>query len=424
MKINNINNIYTNTAINGLYSSMYQGSMSLNSIKLNRDFFSAYNSKGTQQLGEGAMQYVKNIKASSKALSNSIKDLSGPAFAKKTAQSSDPETMTVKYTGNRPNDIKDTNVKIDQIATGQTNEGNMMSATAAYSESGTNKFSISIDGKTTELSVNIAAGESNKAVQQKMADAINKAGLGVKATVEADTAGTSNMLKLEATSTGDNSKSQFAVADVTGNLVSNMGADNISSVAQNALYSINGGAQRTSETNTVDIGNGLNVTFNKASGTDVKITAGNDMGYAKTAVENMVKSYNDLFSEAAQNTNDLKAQNLASKMISISKTYSGSLSSIGIGFDVDGKMTIDSKKLGEAADNGKLERFFTENSGKNYGFTNQLSRLADNVSNNTSNYVSKTQFGNSLAENFAYNSFGNMLSYNSSSLGWLFDYSS
>ena len=148
-----------------------------------------------------------------------------------------------------------------------------------------------------------------------------------------------------------------------------------------------------------------------------------DLGYAKKSVENLVKSYNDLYVESVKRSNDSKAQNLAVKMINISKTYSSSLSKIGIGFDYDGKMTIDEAKFNEALENGSVERFFTENSGKNYGFTNTLSRLADNVSRNTGNYVSKSEFYNKLTENFAYSSFGNMIQYGYYGAGLVFDYS-
>jgi len=136
----------------------------------------------------------------------------------------------------------------------------------------------------------------------------------------------------------------------------------------------------------------------------------------------MVKSFNDLYSEALQRTNDPKAQNLASKMLNISSTYTRSLSSVGIGFDTSGKMTIDSKKLNEAAESGKLETFFTENSGRNFGFSNQIGRLADNVSRNTSNFVSSSQFGSKLGENFAYSSFGDLIQYNFLSAGSILDY--
>ena len=233
-------NIYNISSIYGLYNTMYQGSTSLNSIKLNRDYFQTDQKQSSSQLGGEALKYINGIKLSSKNIGTALKDLSGAAFTKKPTDSTEQ----------------------------------------------------------------------------------------------------------------NNSSKDRAIV----------------------------------------------------------------------AVEKLVKNYNDLYVEAVKRTNDQKAQNLASKMINISKTYSGSLSKVGIGFDGDGKMTLDTKKLNEALENGSLEQFFTQNNGKNYGFTNQLSRLADNVSSNTSNYVSRSEFGSDLTENFAYSSYGSLLQYNYLSTGWLFDY--
>ena len=417
-----INSISSSSALYGLYDKMYQGNLALNMVKMNRDFFPTNKTQSNNQLGGDALKYVNNIKAFAKNLSSSVKDLSGAAFMKKTPTSSDPEAMSVSYFGTKPENIKQTTVNIEQTAAGQLNEGTKLNANDSFGSSGENKFSINIGGKTTELSVNVAAGDSNSVVQQKMADAINKAGIGVKATVEKDSSGNTSALKLESAGTGNNDKNKFSVTDITGGLAAKTGANQVTREARDAIYSVDGGEKRTSQSNVVDLGNGLSVTFNKASDKAITISSGKDTGYMKSAVEGLVKSYNDLYSEAAQKTNDPKAQNLATKMVNTSKTYFSSLSSIGIGFDGDGKMTINAEQLGKAAEDGTLEKFFTQNAGKNYGFTNQIARLADNVSQNTSNYVSKSVFGNELFENFAYSGSGNLLQYNAQSSGWIFDY--
>ena len=166
----------------------------------------------------------------------------------------------------------------------------------------------------------------------------------------------------------------------------------------------------------------LNASISNLSGAAFKAPAEGEESKSISAVEDFVKNYNDLYSEAIQKQDDPKAQSLATKLLNISKTYSGSLSNIGIGFDGDGRMTINKETMNKAAENGKLETFFTQNKGKNYGFTNQLSNLANNNSRNTSNYVSSSVLGNSLMENFSYSSAGKTNQYNFLNSGWLFDY--
>ena len=417
MDINSSYNIYS------MYNTMFHGSMSIFSNRLNRNIFPKNKAQGTQSLAMSSLQYINTIKAASKDIGSALKELSGAAFSNRTMTSSNPESMTVSYSGNRPNSTDPMTVKIDQTAAGQMNEGARMTGAAAYEgDKGTNKFSITVGGKSTELSVNVAASDTNKNVQQKMADAINKAGVGIKATVETDSATNSSMLRLESTTTGSGTKSSFTVTDVTGDLTARTGASDVAMEGRDAVYSVNGGPARTSQSNTVNLGNGISATFIKASDETLKIARGKDMNYAMSTVENLVKSYNDLYAESVTRTNDPKSQNLASKMLNVSKTYSKSLSDIGIGFDNDGRMTIDKQKLAKAAESGKLEQFFKENSGKSFGFTNQIGRLADNVSRNTSNYVSSSLFGSNLGENFAYSSFGDLIQYNYLSVGSIFDY--
>ena len=158
------------------------------------------------------------------------------------------------------------------------------------------------------------------------------------------------------------------------------------------------------------------------SGPAFKAQEDGSTGKAVAAVEDFVKNYNDLYSEAVQKQDDPKAQKLATKLLNISKTYNGSLAGIGIDFDKDGKMKIDKQRLETAADNGKLQTFFTQNNGKNYGFTNQLANVADNVSRNTSSFVSSSVLGNSLMDAFTYSGTGKTNQYNFLNSGMLFDF--
>jgi hypothetical protein len=85
-------------------------------------------------------------------------------------------------------------------------------------------------------------------------------------------------------------------------------------------------------------------------------------------------------------------------------------------------MRIDNERMNQATESGRLEQFFTENAGRNFGFTNQLSRLADNVSRNPANFVTNTLFGGNLSGNFGYSGFGNLMHFNSLAAGSLFDF--
>jgi len=423
MAINSINSAFS--GINGLYNSMYSNSMSLFNYKLSNSLFPQNKAQNSNPLSANSLQYVTNIKLGANKLTSAIKGLSsGSSFRVKTMTSSDKDVLSVNYVGSIFNRPGNTTVKINQLASGQLNEGSKLQANENFGGvGGTGRFKVEIGGKTTVLSVDVKSSDTNEQVQQKMADAINNAGVGLKATVKTDSEAKTSSLSIEAVNTGDDIKSKFTISDmVGGELVAKTGVGTVTKQAQNAIYSVNGGPERTSKTNTLDLGGGLNVTFNKASDKEITISQGMDLDFAKSAVKDLVMSYNDIYIEALKNSSDPKAESLATRLLNVSKMYAGSLSEIGVGFDKDGKMTINEDQFNKAAENGKLEKFFTDNSGKNYGFTYQLGKLADNVSRNTSNFVTKSMFGNNLMENFAYSGTGSLLSYNYSNTGWLFDY--
>ncbi|MCL2078250.1 MAG: hypothetical protein FWH17_00225 [Oscillospiraceae bacterium] len=192
---------------------------------------------------------------------------------------------------------------------------------------------------------------------------------------------------------------------------------------------VNGAENGAAENTTATGGAAVNGAENNAATNTTATTGTTAANGEKTAsraisaVNDMVKSFNSLFSAAVGNTGDPKAQSLASRLMNVGSAYSKSLSDIGIGFDSSGKMTIDSAKLNKAEESGKLQQFFTENSGKNYGFTAQLGKLAGNVSNNTSMFVSNSIWGDGAGSSFSYNGFGNAQQMSNMRAGSIFDFS-
>jgi len=411
---------------NAMLSSIYQGNMAMASNRLNRSSFPPMNNmagQGFPQLNFGDAQYVTDIRESASALSSSLRELSGPAWNQRTVTSSNTDVMTVAFSGNRPNSVSSMTVNVDQVARGQRNESVSVRSTDRYEgQSGTNTIAISIGGKTTNISANINSTDSNITAQRKMADAINNAGIGVRATVVTDSETNTSSLRLESVNTGTDPRNSFTVSDVRGNFAEQTNIRQMTSAGQDAIYRVNGGEAQTSRTNTVNLGNGVTATLRQESNESVTVAPGRDQNAARNAINDMVRSYNNLFSAAAENTNDPRAQNLASRLLNTARIYAGSLNEIGINFDNSGRMRIDNERMNQAMQSGRLETFFTENSGRNFGFTNQMGRLADNVSRNPANFVTNSLFGGNLSGNFGYSGFGNLMQFNSLAAGSLMDF--
>ena len=139
-------------------------------------------------------------------------------------------------------------------------------------------------------------------------------------------------------------------------------------------------------------------------------------------LEDLAAGYNKIYGAAINNSSDLKAQKLFGELVGVSKTYASALSKVGIGFDDDGFMKLDSDKLTASVKDGSLERFLSADSGKNYGFKNSMNRLAGKVSSNTAAYVSKSSVKESLAAAAGNSVLSALLPSGSQNSGWLFDF--
>jgi len=377
-------------SINGFFNALGQGQMTAHAERLSRssnftNMFSMPTNNASSQ-GADTARFVGSIRTSSESMSDALSQLisSGNRIV---ALSSNSGAVSIQHTGTRPSGVSRMEVMVHQLASGQVNESFHMDADAAFEGTvGTNTFTLTQGNITREFSVNVSAGDTNAAVQQRMADAINSANMGFTATVQTDAETNSSMLRIESGATGAAAGNAFTLNDVTGNLVAQTGANDISSAAQNAMFTVNGGAMRESASNTVFIGSGVTATFNAVTEQAAQITWGREQGTASTqAVRDLVSSFNEMFSAAASRTNDPRSQNLASRMLNIVSANSQALSEIGVGVNASGNLTIDTARLNEASESGRLGEFFSGGS-RGSGFANQLSRLAESVTRNPASF--------------------------------------
>jgi flagellar hook-associated protein 2 len=254
-----------------------------------------------------------------------------------------------------------------------------------------------------------------------MANAINNANLGVRATVETDSETNQSVLRVESTTTGADTRHSFTIEDVAGDFAEHMGIDTMTTAGQNAIFSVNG-EQRTSQSNTVNLGQGVTATLRQASDEVIRIETAQDRNAIRSNINDMVRSFNNLFSAAAENVKDPRAQDLANRLLDTVRTFSRGLNEIGITFDDSGRMRINNDRMNQAMENGRLEQFFTQNAGMNFGFTNQLERLASNVSRNPGNFVTNTMTGGNFSGGSGGMGLGNQMHFGSLNTGMLFDF--
>lgn len=234
---------------------------------------------------------------------------------------------------------------------------------SAFATSGSGVKSITIDSSNDSL-----AG---------IRDAINKAAIGVTATIINDGSGTPYRLSLSSTATGAATSMKISVADTApdSGLSALLNHDPAGSqaltqksTAQNAEFTVDGIAVSKPTNSVTDVLGGVTLNLLTTNTTPTTVTIARDTAAVSTAVNDFVKAYNDI----VKNFADATAYNASTKQAAIlngestvrsmqsqvravmSSSIAGGasafsrLSEIGVTIQKDGSLGVDSTKLGNA----------------------------------------------------------------------------
>ncbi len=329
------------------------------------------------------------LKSQISNLQDQVDKLAKPAtWLGNTLTSSNPAQVTGTATSSAVQATYD--VEVSQMAAGQTIGSGLV---ASGTTLGPGKLTISMgtfgtsgltpntkDGANVSFSVDITAEDDSLA---KIAAKINAAKGDVSATVLKDHTG--ERLVLQSKTTGVNSAfsveaegaglQQFAYNGTDGTMKRSV-------EAQDTLAKING-INMASHTNVFEeVAAGVTLTVAQKSAKDAapaRITIANDTATAKTALKNLVESYNALSGALTTMTaydkdtkaagtlqGDSTAVNLQSALRRLLSGPGGeggeftSLSQMGIAFQKDGTLKIDDTKLDKALkDPESMSKFFT-----------------------------------------------------------------
>lgn len=244
-----------------------------------------------------------------------------------------------------------------------------------------------VDGKKASVSIDITSDDDTLA---KVAAKINAANAGVTATVLRDHTG--ERLTLQSTATGANAAFTVAVDETpgktglkqfeyVGEAVSGATMKR-SQIAVDTKATINGIDMSSRDMTFAEVADGVTLTVSqKMADADaaVRITIKGDTATAKTALTNLVESYNALssamktmtaYDEATKTAGTLQgdstAINLQSALRRLLSGNSGAggafntLSQIGLEFQADGQLKVNDTKLTKALeDPDSLSKFFT-----------------------------------------------------------------
>ncbi|MBV8272971.1 MAG: flagellar filament capping protein FliD [Cupriavidus sp.] len=263
--------------------------------------------------------------------------------------------------------------------------------------------------------VDITIDSSNNTLQG-VADAINKANAGVTASIINDGSGTPYRLVINANNTGATNSVRLSVNETDGgSALSNLvaydpaGTQNMQQTvqAQNAQLTVNNIAVQ-SGSNTVT-GAVAGVTLNLAQTGTTSVSVQRDTSSIVTGVQAFVTAYNNLQSTAtslsAYDTSTQTAspltgdstlsiiQNQLRGVLNNQQTGNAltNLTQIGISFQNDGTLALDTTKLTTALNNnaGAVASLFGNTDGTS-GYGNQISTLIAGVTSSTGSLTAAT----------------------------------
>jgi len=354
--------------------------------------------------GTGNQNHIttnQNIRNAGQNIASAIEELTGRNTAASTLEgrTNNADAATVRVDNARTiasMPPRDTVIDVQQTAVSQTNTGDALASSARAVDSGAFTFEIEAGGQTHTFNINMLDSDSNASVQQLMARAINSRNIGVTASVATGTEGgtTTSALTLTANRTGTDAA--FTVRDVTGNLAESMGVDTVTREARNAVFTVDGGTARTSQSNDISIAAGVTATLQGEG--RAEISFGRNAEQAISAARDLVSALNS----AMQNTragDGRGSSRFLSDLHGLNRTFESSLARIGIDVQDNGQLSINQSRLEAAAQDGSLGRFFDNAS----GFAGRVERIAFNATN-TRSYANAAPPVNVSNNNF---NFGN-----------------
>lgn len=347
-----------------------------------------------------SQEFAINTKESARSLRNTIASLGGLDQAemlnKKTAFSTNEGIATARFIGDSSNsdEVPSFDIEVKKLASPQVNTGNYLPSDQLGIKPDAYSFDISVNGLNYEFQFYINEGDTNKSVQQRLANLISNSGIGVEGECLEDGEGNSSLkLSSKASGASEDKSPLFQISDdktsKNSGTVSYLGIADITRPAENAEFILNG-SLRTASSNNFTIEKTYELSLQGLSSVEGETTSiGLNPDYESFTenVSHLVGGYNDFLKAAAfYLEKQPKGNRLVSEINNISSYYSQNLNTLGLSLQSDGTISLDKKQLIAATNSDHGSELLAPIK----DFANSLIRKTNQVSLNPMNYVDKT----------------------------------
>lgn len=346
-------------------------------------------------------QFAVGLKEGARALRNTIASLGGldekEMFGKKAAYSSREDLITASYVGDSTEEANapSYNIEVISLASNQVNLGTFLPSEGKASLSpGAYSFDITVNDLSYEFQYNVREGETNKALQERLARLITNADIGITADIMTDGRGNSS-LRLTSTNVGlkNNKDYIFLVSDEQtskqSGTIDYLGFDFMSREPSNAEFLLNG-EPHTASSNHFTINKMFEITLNGVSqsqGETAQIGLKTELDSLAENVNNLINGYNSFINTAAEYVgNHPKSGRLLGEMGHICRLYQPELEPLGFSFEDSGQLRMDNDLFKHSlSGDASRSQFSTIKD-----FTNSILRKTDQISLDPMEYVERT----------------------------------
>lgn len=303
------------------------------------------------------------LKEHARSLQRTLSTLSDIGHEKplgsRAAFSSNDDIVDATYIGEGQDEAPSFSVRVEQMAQAQVNTGKMMPSGIVRLAPGGYAFNIRMSDQTYELQYSVKPGDSNRDVQERLARLINKAGIGLHASIEEGADGrTALSLASKTTGLPPDRHSQFEITEESDSgakgTVPYFGLNQVSQEASDARFKING-ATHTSSSNHFTVSRTYELTLKRTSAPDEEAVIG-----VKTQQESMidhvhslVDSYNGFLDDVGGiDSQAFRTGKIVAETVRVAKDslLNEDVVSAGISLGDDGYLHLDEDKLHAAAE--------------------------------------------------------------------------
>lgn len=339
-------------------------------------------------LSESTSSYAIGIKEAAMALEEESQALNSPEnllYKQMIAISDNENVVYASLNDNATEDLpQQLSIKVDHLATGQTNVGTYLPAGENSIPAGDYSFGITVGQNQYTFRLAVHKGDTNQQIQRNLANAINENSIGVRAGIRNHRVDGTSALVLHSDAVGMPKSGdlffQFNETYLENDIVSSLGINEVASSPANAEFYIND-QYHTSISNRISLNHAMDLDLLSTSDSPIQIKLVVDDDKITDKLQDFVNSYNQLVDIARNSTSQRGATKLFRDITNLTKRHTESLESAGLTIDDNGYMSVS-----EDVDTTQIQMLFDEDLS---AFRRDVKKTTQNITLNPLNYIDK-----------------------------------